>query len=210
MEEKKRNIIKEAGRMYLKVGIRNVTMDNVATEFAISKKTLYQYFSDKEDLVSHVVDYFLEDLGKNLQKISRGNDNAIDRMFKIREHVAFILKIYNSHIEQDLEKTYPRLYKKVHETKRQRIFSGTIENLNQGIAEGLYREGLETYFIAKLQVGRLLYTLNPHFNVFEEYEVNTLAFFDSMMNYHMHAICTAKGLEYYKKQLTTVQNGDKD
>uniref|UniRef100_UPI003216EA3B TetR/AcrR family transcriptional regulator n=1 Tax=uncultured Draconibacterium sp. TaxID=1573823 RepID=UPI003216EA3B len=193
--------------MYLKFGIRNVTMDNVATEFGISKKTLYQYFSDKEELVSHVVDYFLEDAEIHRHETTSGN--AIDYIFKIREHVAVILKIYNSHIEQDLKKFYPRLYKKVRDTKRQRILVDTIDNLNHGITQGLYREGLETYFIAKLQVGRILYTLNPQYGIFEEHEVNTLAFFDSMMNYHMHAICTAKGLEYYKKQLTRVQNGNK-
>ncbi|WP_346861952.1 TetR/AcrR family transcriptional regulator [uncultured Draconibacterium sp.] len=192
--------------MFLKLGIRNVTMDNIAAEFGISKKTLYQYFSDKEDLVSQVVDYFLEDLKTDLQKIALGNANAIDEMFKVREHVDFILKMYNSHIEQDLEKTYPRLYKKIHETKRQRIFANTIDNLNKGIAQGLYRSDVETYFIAKQQVGLILYTLNPHFKLFEDYEVQTLAVFDNMMNYHMHAICTEQGLNYYKKQLNIVQH----
>ena len=59
MEEKKLHIIKNVGLMYLKFGIRGVTMDDVAAEFGISKKTLYQYFSDKQDLVSQVVNYFL-------------------------------------------------------------------------------------------------------------------------------------------------------
>lgn len=208
MEEKKLHIIKNVGFLYLKFGIRGVTMDDVATEFGISKKTLYQYFSDKEELVSQVVDYFLNNTDLDLNTSEDGN--AIDNMFKIRERVAFILKFYNNNIENELKKTYSNLYKKVHEAKRQRIFDNTIENLNQGISQGFYRKDIEPYFIAKLQVGRMLYTLNPDYKIFEEYEVNSLAFFDSMMNYHMHAVCNEKGIKYYKKQLNKVQNEDKN
>lgn len=194
--------------MYLKLGIRAVTMDDVAAEFGISKKTLYQYFSDKENLVSQVVDYFLDNPDFNLKEISEAN--AIDEIFRIRQRVAFILKIYNNNIENELKRTYPALHKKVHEAKRQRIFESTVENLNLGMEQGLYRKDLETYFIAKLTVGRMLYTSNPDYKIFEEYEVNSLAFFDSVMNYHMHAICTEKGLKYYQKQLKKIQNEDKN
>lgn len=194
--------------MYLKFGIRGVTMDDVAAEFGISKKTLYQYFSDKEDLVSEVVNYFLENPELNLKV--RNNENAIDNIFAVRRHVAHILKFYNNNIEFDLKKWYPELFKRVHEAKRQRIFENTIENLKLGMAQGWYRKDLEPYFIAKLQVGRMLYTLNPDYKIFEEYEVNSLSFFDSIMNYHMHAICTEEGISYYKKQLKKVQNEDKN
>lgn len=208
MEEKKLHIIKNVGLMYLKFGIRAVTMDDVAAEFGISKKTLYQYFSDKADLVSQVVNYFLEN--PELDFKTQNNENAIDFIIAVRSHVANILKFYNNNVEFDLKKLYPELYKKVHEAKRQRIFESTIENLKYGMEQGLYRSDLEPYFIAKLQVGRMLYTLNPEYKVFEEYEVNSLSFFDSIMNYHMHAICTEEGINYYKKQLNKVQNEDKN
>jgi len=208
MEEKKLHIIKNVGLMYLKFGIRAVTMDDVAAEFGISKKTLYQYFSDKADLVSQVVNYFLENPELNFK--TQNKENAIDFIIAVRSHVANILKFYNNNVEFDLKKLYPELYKKVHEAKRQRIFESTIENLKYGMEQGLYRSNLEPYFIAKLQVGRMLYTLNPDYKIFEEYEVNSLSFFDSIMNYHMHAICTEEGINYYKKQLNKVQNEDKN
>ena len=204
MEEKKLHIIKNVGKLYLKFGIRSVTMDDVAAEFGVSKKTLYQYFSDKEDLVSHVIDYFLENPAIDLE--SHHQKNAIDSMFKIREHVAYILRFYNNNIEFELKRLYPHLHKRVHNAKRQRIFNNTVENLKQGIEQKLYREGIDTEFIAKLQVGRMLFTLNPDNEIFEEHEVNSLDLFDKTMSYHMHAVCTKKGIEYYKKQLNKVQN----
>jgi AcrR family transcriptional regulator len=208
MEEKKLHIIKNVSLMYQKFGIRNVTMDDVAAEFGISKKTLYQYFSDKADMVSHVVDYFLEN--RDVHFRTKEAENAIDNLFAIREHLAHIFKVYNNNLELDLKKTYPLLYKKVREKKRQRILENSIDNLNQGINQGLYRKNIDPYFIAKLQVGRMLFTMNPDYGIFEEYEVNSLAFFDSMLNYHMYAICTQKGLEYYKTQLNKVQHENKN
>lgn len=208
MEEKKLHIIQNVGLMYLKYGIRGVTMDDVATEFGVSKKTLYQFFKDKKDLVSEVVDYYLENPLCDLR--IQEAENAIDNIFAIRQHVANILKVYNNNVEFDLKKQYPELYKKVHDAKRQKIFENMMENLKQGISQGMYRTDIDPIFIAKLQIGRMLYTLNPEYKIFEEYEVNSLSFFDSVMNYHMPAICTEKGLNYYKKQLNTVQNEDKN
>ena len=60
MEEKKQFILKNVGNLYFKHGIRGVTMDDVASEFGISKKTLYQYFNDKKDLVCQAIDYYLK------------------------------------------------------------------------------------------------------------------------------------------------------
>lgn len=190
--------------MYLKYGIRNVTMDNVATEFGISKKTLYQYFTDKQHLVAQVVDYFMEDPELSIRNPHPGN--AIDDIFHLRNKVAYIMKMYNNNIELELKRTYPALYQKVYDTKRQRIYEDTLENLKKGIAENLYRSDLDPSVIAKLLVGRTLYTLNPDYGIFDDYEVSSLSFFDTILDYHMHAICTAQGIKYFKKRINKIQN----
>lgn len=191
--------------MYLRHGIRNITMDAVATEFSISKKTLYQFFKDKEDLVSQVIDFYVSD-GLQLELRNPDKGNAIDNMFFYRERIADLLKFYHNHLEQELKKTYPVLHTRLHEKKRQRIFDDMIENIKMGIAQELYRPELEPSFISKLSLGRMLFTMNPEFGIFEDYELNSISFFDNILDYHMHAICTVKGLEYYKKLLNKVQN----
>ncbi|QIA06671.1 TetR/AcrR family transcriptional regulator [Draconibacterium halophilum] len=203
MEEKKKYIIENVGRLYFKKGIRAVTMDDVAAEFGISKKTLYQYFSDKKGLVTQVIEFFIEESNKTFKQLD--DKNAVDSILLIRKHVAFIYKFYNNGIDKDLKKYYPELYKKINEIKRERIFTSTIDNLKLGMTQGMYRTDLDPYLIAKLQVGRMLFTMNPDYGIFEEYEVNSLAFFDSMMDYHMNAICNEKGIKYYKNQLNKVQ-----
>lgn len=209
MEDRKQLIIKNAGQLYLKHGIKNITMDSVAAEIGISKKTLYQYFTDKEDLVSQVIDFYLS-YGLQLEINNPETGNAIDNMFCYRERIADLLKFYHNHIEEELKKTYPALHLKMHEIKRKRIFDDTIENLKMGIAQGLYRSDLEPSFVAKLSLGRMLYTMNPAYGIFEDYELNSLSFFDNILDYHMHAVCTPKGLEYFKKQINKAQNETKN
>lgn len=205
MEGKKQFIIENAGELYLRFGIRNITMDSVATEFAISKKTLYQYFKDKEDLVAQVIDFYLNN-GMEIDIKNPDNGNAIDNMFHFRKRVSDMLKFYHNNIEEELRKTYPALHAKVHECKRKRIYNDTIENLKMGVAQGLYRADLEPSFVAKLQLGRLLFTMNPEYGIFENFELNSLSFFDNVLNYHMHAICTEEGIKYYNNLINKVQN----
>lgn len=208
MEDKKEYILKNVGKLYLKFGIRSVTMDDVAREFGISKKTLYQYFNDKADLVENVIDYYMANPAFNLNENSKAN--AIDRFFELRCHVLNILKYFHNNIEHDLKKLYPELYKKVHNVKRDRIYSSTVQNVTEGIESGLFREDLDIELIAKLQVGRMLLTLNPDYEIFAEAELASIDLFDKVIEYHMHAICTEKGIKYYKKQLNRIKNEDKN
>ena len=74
------------------------------------------------------------------------------------------------------------------------------------MAENLYRNDLDPSVIAKLLVGRTLYTLNPDYGIFDDYEVSSLSFFDTILDYHMHAICTQQGIKYFKKRINKIQN----
>lgn len=204
MEDKKLHILENVGKLYLKFGIKSVTMDDVAHEFGISKKTLYQYFRDKADLVSQVVNFYILNLENNID--ANKEENAIDFYFVLRSHISNILKFFNNNIEFDLKKQYPQLHKKVYKIKREKIFSITVLNINKGMETGYYRKGLDVEFLAKLQVGRMLYTLHPDNEIFTEREVASIELFDKVIDYHMHAICTEKGLKYFKQQLNKIQN----
>lgn len=204
MEEKKLHILKNSGKLYLKFGIRSVTMDDVAREFGISKKTLYTYFADKEDLVGQVIDFYMNNPDFNLDGNCAGN--AIDYFFELRKHVVKTLKYFNNNLEYDLKKLYPELYKKVHNYKREHIYNKTVKNFVEGVKEGFYRSDLDPVMVAKLQVGRMLCSLNPDNEFFSEMELSSIDLFDKIIDYHIHAICTEKGIKYFKEQLNNIQN----
>jgi AcrR family transcriptional regulator len=204
MLEKKTEILKNVGKLFHKYGIRSVTMDDVASELGISKKTLYQFFKNKEELVSEVINYFIENPGYHLTGGVEGN--PIDRVFILRKHIAGFLKSYNNNLDFDLKKQYPAIYRKVKEYKRLKIFSDTLLDLEEGKKMGLFRNEIDPEFIAKLNVGRILLTFNPEQGIFTDQELSSIDWFDKTIDYHFHGICTEKGLQYYKEQLNRIQD----
>ncbi|HKJ43445.1 MAG TPA: TetR/AcrR family transcriptional regulator [Sunxiuqinia sp.] len=205
MEEKKKFILEQVGRLYLKHGIRSVTMDDVSHELGISKKTFYQYFKDKEDLVNQVVDvYFLNNPNIRLTQIKGGN--AIDRIMNVRRHMVKMFKLVHNNLEYDLRKSYPRVYKKIIKFKREKIYEDNFSVMEQGKQEGLFREDVDSDFMARLAVGRFLLVFNPDNGIFTDEEVRDIHLFDQTMEYHFHGICTETGLKYFKQQLNNVQN----
>jgi len=205
MENKKEQIVNEAGQLFLRYGIRSVTMDDVSRELGISKKTLYQYFRDKEELVAKVVDVlFLNNPCLHLS-VEPGL-NAIDRVLRIREHVHKMFKLLQNNIDFDMRKLYPKVYQKVIEFKRVKIYNDNYSVLEQGKTEGLFRPDLDSDVLARLAVGRFLLVLNPDNGIFTEEETHDIHLFDQLVDYHFHGICTEKGLQYYKQQLNNVQH----
>lgn len=207
MDEKRTYFVDQVGQMYLRHGIRSVTMDDVATELGISKKTLYQYFNDKADLVEQVVGHFLmKDECYHAQEDE--SLNAIDRFFWIRKHVFDVMKIVHNNLEYDLKKSYPDVYKKITDYKRHRIYEDNFSIMEQGKKEGLFREEVDSELIAKLTVGRMLFVFNTDNGIFSDEDVRSMELFDRMLDYHFHGVCTEKGIAYFKKQLNNVQNED--
>jgi TetR/AcrR family transcriptional regulator, cholesterol catabolism regulator len=204
MEEKKTEILKSVGKLFHRYGLRSVTMDDVASELRISKKTLYQYFKNKEELVSEVIDYFIENPGFHLT--GAPTVNPIDKVFTLRKHIAGFLKSYNNNLDFDLKKQYPAIYRKVKEFKRLKIFRDTMTDIEEGKRLGLFRESLDPEFIAKLNVGRILLTFNPEQGIFSDRELSSIDWFDKTIDYHFHGICTEKGLKYYEEQLLKLRN----
>lgn len=208
MDENKDYILKQISELYLKFGIKSVTMDDVANEFGISKKTLYLYFEDKADLVQQVIDYYLKSLAFDLN--SKMHGNAIDRYFALRAHIIYLLKYMHNNIEFDLKKLYPKLHQKVYKAKRERIFSNTVDNMKDGILQGLYRDDIDPELVAKLQVGRMIFTMDPQNEIFSESELMDIETFDKIMEYFMYSVCTEKGIKYYKEQLNKLRNDVKN
>jgi len=198
MEDKKQFILTNVCKLYLKYGIRSITMDDIALEFGISKKTLYQYFNDKEDLVGQVFDFYMNN--PIFGFIAPETGNAIDRILAIKDHVTVILKNFNNNFEFELKKLYPQLFTKWHDFKVKKIYEDTFKNLEDGKSERLFRPEIDSDFVARLQVGRMLLTLNAESGIFSEQEITSIDLYEKVIDYHMHAICSPEGIRYYKEK----------
>jgi AcrR family transcriptional regulator len=204
MNEELSNILERVRILYRKYGIRSVTMDDVSHELGISKKTLYQYVRDKDELVRKVVELEIAAGHDHLQKSAKENLNAIEELTEIARCIGFILKDYSAVTEYDLKKYYPDLYIRMREVRRENIFKFTQNNLIKGKKEGLYRENLNVDILTKISVS--------HIDSMLESEVITLTefleqrFFFEYFVYHLRGIANEKGLQILEDELQKLES----
>src|ERR1700710_2495284 len=137
MEVKERILLKAAD-LYMRYGIRSITMDEIATQLGISKKTIYQFFTDKDDMVMAVIDQEIQKNETDCIQFRDHAENAVHQIFLALESLEEMLKYTNPLMLYDLEKHHPRSYVKLREYKYRFLYKVLLENLQTGIAEENY------------------------------------------------------------------------
>lgn len=204
MNQEYQHIIEKTSELYNQYGIKSVTMDDVARELGISKKTLYKYVANKDELVDHFVDYLTEKRKCNVDNIKNKNFNAIEELVEVNEHVIEMLKNYNPSTDYDLKKYYPDQYRKLRERRRNNMYQAVKDNIMKGKQEGFYRQELDEDIIAKVHVSRIENSFaNEMFTI---RELTSWRFIREMMIYHIHGIANAEGIKFFNKKLKEFEN----
>lgn len=193
----KEKIIKKAGELFLKLGFKSITMDDIACEMCISKKTIYKYFCNKELLVEESTNYMHKEIHGTIDTILELNLNAIEENFKIREMFKemFQSSVDSSPIYQ-LKKHYPDIYEKVMLREITECSNWFRNNIVRGIEDGFYRKDLDIeayvqfYYI-------LIFNINE--NTSSEKESQRLEL--EALEYHTRAMATPTGIIELEKQL---------
>ncbi|MFH0866875.1 MAG: TetR/AcrR family transcriptional regulator [Bacteroidota bacterium] len=193
------DIILKVTQLYMKYGIRSVTMDDVARELGISKKTLYLHFRDKDELVQKVIENNLNMLHKAIDKSQNDSSNAIENLLHMSRVLTQMLKQANPSVTYDLQKYYPDIWTKIVMSRRDHIFEQIKGNMIQGIKEGLYRTGLDVDIIAHLYLFRV--EMSQLFEMMEEKKFSFESIFKEIFIYHIRGIANKKGIEYLEKKL---------
>lgn len=161
--DQKERIKQAAHELVMKYSIRSVSMDDIAASLGMSKKTLYQYYQDKDELVKAVVESVISEnqLTCSSQVIS-AND-AIHEMFLAMEMMVEMFQTMNPSIIYDMQKYHPEAYKKFHEHKTQFLFSYIEQNLKRGKKEELYRPDVNVQILSRFRVESMFIPFNPDF-----------------------------------------------
>jgi len=203
MEKEAENIVEKVGSLYFKYGIKSITMDDVAKELGISKKTLYNYFTDKSELVSSVVDNILNYHTNKSECIFCKNLNAIEEVFEVNNFFTHMLKDYNHSMVYDLKKYYPDIFKRLHEKRREKMYNSVLNNLKKGKEEGLFRQEMNEEIISKLHVSRIEGIFDS--NIFTVEEFTSPEFVFEIFNYHIRGIVNEKGLEIVNNKIKEIK-----
>jgi len=198
MEEQLQNIIEKVSELYMKYGIRSVTMDDVSRHLGISKKTLYSYVKDKKELVELTVKNHLEKNFKAEKDLKSQKLSAIDELLEVYRFAGEMIKDVNPSYQYDLQKYYPYLCDQFNHFKRENLFHIIKSNLEKGIKEGVYRQEMNVEIIARMHAFRHFKSGNVDQDDIE-FMMKREAFKEIFL-YHTHAIINQKGREILKEK----------
>jgi TetR/AcrR family transcriptional regulator, cholesterol catabolism regulator len=199
MEEKINKILQQVSELYFKYGIKSVTMDDVARELGMSKKTLYEYFTDKNELVGKFLEFHIQKIRCVFEAEKEDTGNAIDHLLFISKIIFSFLKEMNPSVHYDLQKYYPEIFKSLFEYKRNNMLNSVIQNITRGMKEGVYRKDLKPTIIAHIYVARVEASMDADFLKTNDFTSSEL--FSEMFTYHIRGISSKKGIEYFEKQI---------
>ena len=188
-----KDILERILSMFTRYGIRSITMDDIARELGVSKKTLYHVFQDKNDLIKRVIDFDIMQSRKLLEEAHRTDLDAIEEIFLVNGRIHQIRSRYNPTFYYDLKRYYPETYQRWLSEKRQNMFGLIVGNLQKGKQEGLYRKEIREHIIGKLYMARM--EMLDSYEIIDGQQMLSAEFLQEIFTYHLHAICNESGLK---------------
>jgi AcrR family transcriptional regulator len=193
----KERIQQKAKELFMRYGFRSVTMDEIAGQLGISKKTLYQFFEDKDSLVEAVMQKEMTYMQSECRKQVTESENAIEELFKDMEAMESVMDALNPQIVFDLEKFYPKTFEKFKKHKHNFLLDVIKKNLQRGVHEELYRNDFDIEIIAKFRLESAFIMFNQELFPFGKY--NVLQVSTEIYHHYIHGIATPKGKKLIEK-----------
>jgi AcrR family transcriptional regulator len=161
--DQKQRIKNAAHDLVMKYSIRSVSMDDIAASVGMSKKTLYQYYKDKDELVKAVISSVIEDSRCKSDHHVEVADNAVHEVFLEMEMMVEMFKSMNPAILYEMQKYHPDAYQHFQQYKLQYMHGHIQQNIERGIKEELYRPDINPQILAKFRVESMFIAFNPEF-----------------------------------------------
>lgn len=191
-------LVEPIKELFFSYGLKNLSMDELSRRLGISKKTLYTFVKNKEELVEKV---FLQEELK-IQKLSESIDkesiNAIEKLLRISQMAHEEIKRINPMIRFEMEKYYNTTFEKYVEKKRQFVFEGMKINMRQGIQEKVYRDDINIDLVATIYLNSFIELHNS--DICKILNINFMQLFEVMFENHIRAISTPEGLAYFESR----------
>lgn len=150
--EIKERILQKAEALFWKFGTRSITMDDISRDIGISKKTLYQHFTDKDDIVYQVILYRMDQNRENVTCHIATAHDPIQEILLASEMMRHYLAEMNPALMIDVQRHYPRAWEVCTEFKEKFLLESIRSNLKRGVEKGLYRPEIDVEIMARLRV----------------------------------------------------------
>lgn len=200
METKdKELLILAVTQLFMKYGIKSLTMDDISSHLGISKKTLYIFVTDKKDLVKQCVELLINSEQCALSDLVTLKGNAIDELFNVNRRISEKLQNVQPAVIFDLQKYYPEAWKIMENHKQCFIYEMVVENIKTGIKKELYRENVTPEIVAKIYVALIDKMFDTEFFPVNKFSFEVLH--REIARYHVRGIASEKGANYLAQKL---------
>jgi len=195
--EIKERILQASHELFFKFGIKSITMDDISKHLAISKKTIYKFFEDKDHIVNALCHSDLHDRECVFSEIARKSDNAIDEMMKTMKHLGEMFSQMNPNLFYDLQKYHHSAWKQFRQFKEQFIMDIVEKNIKKGMEQGLYRSDINAKIMARFRIEQVEMAMNPE--IFPPDKFNLTMVQMALLDHFLHGITTIKGHKLINK-----------
>ena len=195
--ETKERIAAKAEELFMQYGIRSVSMDDIANNLGMSKKTLYQYFADKDELVEAVVDGHIDIVEGDCMNCRKDAKDAIHEIFLTMEHIMEEFNNMNPMLLYDLEKFHFKAYQRFKNYKDKFLLQIIRSNIEWGIKEELYRADLNVDVLSKYRIESIMIPFNVA--VFPPGKYNLAKTSQIMIENFTYGLATIKGHKLIQK-----------
>ncbi|MGY0390923.1 TetR/AcrR family transcriptional regulator [Bizionia sp. KMM 8389] len=200
----KEKILNNAVDLFLTYGFKSVTMDDIANQIGVSKKTIYQHYSTKTKLVEASTLYKFEFIAQGINTICAHNSNPIDEIYEIKKFTMLHLKDEKSSPQYQLKKYYPKIYETLKNKQFQIMQECVKNNLTRGVTEKLYRNTIDINFTSRIYINSIMNLKDPELYPPDNFSMKSLM--DNYIEYHIRGISTKKGISKLENILATSEN----
>lgn len=193
----KDRILKGAEELFFKYGIKSITMDDIAKHLGISKKTIYQYYSDKNEMVETLMIQRMQINECEFKQIADQSANVIEEVFAMMKHIGIMFSQMNPNLFYDLQKYHPNSWKQFKKFKEDCIERMVEDSVKRGIKQGLVRADINTKIIARLRMEEVEMGFNPQAFPPDKYKIVDVQL--ALLDHFLHGICTIKGHKLINK-----------
>lgn len=195
--EPQNKILKAALSLFFKFGIKHVTMDDIAKELGMSKKTIYQFYKEKDDLVNQLCALELQKKEVEFGSLQNDSQDAIHEIVMISDHMRQMLESINPVFFKDLQKFYPGAFALYLDFRSHCAVESVLQNIKKGKESGVYRADVDAEFAANLRLAQIDMLIFGNYFTFEK--ISFAKTHELMLEMFVYGICTLKGHKLYNQ-----------
>ncbi len=197
-------ILEKATDMFLNYGFKSITMDDIANEMGISKKTIYAHYGNKARLVEDSTMHLFHIISNGIDHICNLQKNPIEELYEIKKFVMMHLKDEKSSPQYQLQKYYPKVHNVLRQKQYEVMQECVVQNIKKGVDLGIYRKNLNIEFVSRIYFSGVNSIKDQKFFPLEHFPISTLM--DDYLEYHLRGIITPPG----RKILNTIINSNQE